>query len=207
MIYIYIFVTIGPILDDRLKEKFLKPLNSLSCVCVCLSVCPSVRGLQNTPFNIWTLGHEKKRLFFFSKFSFYALYCHFSFFPPYITLVNFGFQATGHSFSPRNDVISGLRKPCRNWRLLRFLKIPLNSMEFVRVFRSHQKSQAHDILGLGQIWANIKHNGARFSIFLILRGRGGPIWSSVKNPLDMEYGVFRRHQKSQGHEILSLGPT
>ena len=36
---------------------------------------------------------------------------------------------------------------------------------FVRVFRSHQKSQGHEILALGLIWANLKHDGARFSKF------------------------------------------
>ena len=36
---------------------------------------------------------------------------------------------------------------------------------FVRVFRSHQKSQAHDILALGLIWANLKHDEAQFSKF------------------------------------------
>ena len=36
---------------------------------------------------------------------------------------------------------------------------------FVRVFRSHQKSQAHEILALGLIWANLKHVEARFLKF------------------------------------------
>ena len=36
------FFNIRPILDDRLKEK---SLNSLLCLCVCLSV----EGLQSTP--------------------------------------------------------------------------------------------------------------------------------------------------------------
>ena len=31
---------------------------------------------------------------------------------------------------------------------------------FVRVFRSHQKSQAHEILALDLIWANLKHDEA-----------------------------------------------
>ena len=46
----------------------------------------------------------------FSKFSFVTLFMDIFRFFPYITLVNFGFQATGHSFSPRN-VIFGLREP------------------------------------------------------------------------------------------------
>ena len=40
----------------------------------------------------------------------------------------------------------------------------------VHVFRSHQKSQGHEILALGLIWANLKHDEARFSKFWILRG-------------------------------------
>ena len=48
----------GPILDDRLKEKILKPSKGVLCihfrVClsVCLCVCLSVRGLQSTPFDL-----------------------------------------------------------------------------------------------------------------------------------------------------------
>ena len=36
---------------------------------------------------------------------------------------------------------------------------------FVRVFRSHQKTQAHDILALGLLWPNLDHYEARFSKF------------------------------------------
>ena len=58
------------------------------------------------------------------KFSYLRFLWAFFDFCPYITFVNFLFQATGHSFSPRN-VIFGLREPCtkRNWRLLNCLKI------------------------------------------------------------------------------------
>ena len=48
---------IGPILDDRLKEKILKPgKGALSSQAVCLSVsfCLSARGLQSTPFELGT---------------------------------------------------------------------------------------------------------------------------------------------------------
>ena len=38
-----------------------------------------------------------------------------------------------------------------------------------RVFRSHQKSQCREILALGLIWANLKHDEARFSKFWFLR--------------------------------------
>ena len=40
----------------------------------------------------------------------------------------------------------------------------------VRVFRSHQKSKGHEILALGLIWTNLKHDEARFSKFWFLRG-------------------------------------
>ena len=36
---------------------------------------------------------------------------------------------------------------------------------FVHVFRSYKKSQFHEILTLGLIWANLKHDDARFSKF------------------------------------------
>ena len=39
----------------------------------------------------------------------------------------------------------------------------------VRVFQSHQKSQGHEILALGLIWANVDHYEARFSKFWFLR--------------------------------------
>ena len=47
----------------------------------------------------------------------------------------------------------------------------------VHVFLSHQKSQLHEILALGLIWANLKHDEARFSKFSFLRGV--PVVSSV----------------------------
>ena len=37
------------------------------------------------------------------------------------------------------------------------------------VFLSHQKSQLHEILAQGVIWANLKHDEARFSKFWFLR--------------------------------------
>ena len=57
------FSGIGPILDDRLKEKILKPWKGAHsshsvCPCVRVSVCPSVRvsvrGLQVTSFDLVT---------------------------------------------------------------------------------------------------------------------------------------------------------
>ena len=40
--------------------------------------------------------------------------------------------------------------------------IPGNRIDFVHIFRSHQKSQVHEILALGLIWASLKHDEARF---------------------------------------------
>ena len=64
---------IGPILDHRLKEIFLKgcPLYSLLCVSVCLSA----RGLPIT-----VEDHEKETFYlvFFEIFIFTAFYWHFS---------------------------------------------------------------------------------------------------------------------------------
>ena len=60
LIVFKIIKNIGPILDDRLKEKFLKPWKGVLCihfrvcVSVCVSVCLSVRGLQSTPYDLWT---------------------------------------------------------------------------------------------------------------------------------------------------------
>ena len=53
------YKVIGPILDDRLKKKILKPwkgaLSSHSvCVSVRPSVCPCVNNLQGTPFDLGT---------------------------------------------------------------------------------------------------------------------------------------------------------
>merc|ERR1711923_179415 len=93
----------------------------LVCLCVCLSVCLSVCA-QATGHTFWPRylifglsdpwDMRKKRIFFvFRNLHFYAFYRHFFDFFPYITLVNFWFQATRHSFSPRN-MIFGLREPC-----------------------------------------------------------------------------------------------
>ena len=114
---------IGPILDDRLKDKILKPWKGTISS---HSVCPSVRE-QDTPFSLRTyfLGRtilgtwEKKRIFCFFEIFILTLFIGIFRFFPYITLVNFCFQATGHGFSPRN-VMFGLREPCTiiNRRLL-----------------------------------------------------------------------------------------
>ena len=48
----------------------------------------------------------------------------------------------------------------------------------VHVFRSHQKSQGHEILALGLIWANLKHDEALFSKFW--HSTRVSMWSSVK---------------------------
>ena len=45
---------VGPIRDDRLKEKILKPWKGVLCINfrVCLSVCFSVRELLTTVFEL-----------------------------------------------------------------------------------------------------------------------------------------------------------
>ena len=127
---------IGPILDDRLKEKLLKPwkgaLSSHFRVCpsvcpsVCLSVCKHATGhtfsTRNLFFGLndpWDM--RKKRIFLFFEIFIFSLFIGIFRFFPYITLVNFWFQASGHSLSTR-IVIFGLSKPCtiENWRLLNF---------------------------------------------------------------------------------------
>ena len=55
----------------------------------------------------------------------------------------------------------------------------------VRVFRSHQKSQGHEILALGLIWANLKHDEARFSKKKIISNfqqifNTGPFWAQIR---------------------------
>ena len=69
---------------------------------------------------------------------------------------------------------------------------------FVHVFRSHQKTQGHDILAQGLIWANLKHDEAQF-----LRGRV-PIWSCVKISHLVVHANFR-HLRTLAHENLALG--
>ena len=74
--------------------------------------------------SVWTNGYQKYNTMklFFEIFIFTLFIGIFRFFP-YITLVNFWFQASGHSFSPR-IVIFGLSEPCtiENWRLLKFFE-------------------------------------------------------------------------------------
>ena len=66
---------------------------------------------------------RKKRIFLFFEIFIFTLFIGIFRFFPYITLVNFWFQASGHSFSPR-IVIFGLSEPCtiENWRLLKFFE-------------------------------------------------------------------------------------
>ena len=128
---------IGPILDERLKGKILKPWKgALSSQSVCPSVCLSVRlsvceratGQTFWPRNLifglsdpWDM--RKKRIFLFFEIFIFTLFIGIFRFFPYITIVNFWFQASGHSFSPR-IVIFGLSEPCtiENWRLLTFFE-------------------------------------------------------------------------------------
>ena len=125
---------IEPILNDRLKEKFLKPWKGVLCIHfrVCLSVCVCVctwatehtfwhRNVIFGSSDPWDM--RKKRIFLFFEIFIFTLFIGIFRFFPYITLVFFCFQATGHSFSCRN-MIFGLREPCtiRNWRLLTFFE-------------------------------------------------------------------------------------
>ena len=101
---------IGPILDDRLKEKLLKPWKGALCFHfrVCPSVCLCVRNRAKEhifrPRNLifwlsdpWDM--RKKRIFLFFEIFIFTLFIGIFRFFPYITLVIFWFQATGHTFS------------------------------------------------------------------------------------------------------------
>ena len=103
-----------PILDDWLKEKFLKPwkgvLSIHFCVCVCVQATEHTFLPRNHIFGLndpWYM--RKEHIFFiFQNFHFYTYIGIFRFFFPKVTLVNFCFWATGHNVSPK-DVIFGLR--------------------------------------------------------------------------------------------------
>ena len=110
---------IAPILDDRLKEKSWNPERVPTVVTlsvrlsVRLSVCKHATGhtfsTKNLIFglnNPWDM--RKKRIFLFFEIFIFSLFIGIFRFFPYITLVNFWFQASGHSFLPRN-LILGLR--------------------------------------------------------------------------------------------------
>ena len=108
-------------------------------VCVCLSVCLCVcnRATEHTfwPRNLifglndpWDM--RKKSNFLFFEIFIFTLFIGIFRFLPYITLVNFWFQASGHSFSPR-IVMFGLSEPytIENWR--HFLKIQFFTVKWV----------------------------------------------------------------------------
>ena len=117
----------GPFLDDRLKEKNPETLKECSLYSLsCLSVCVRATGHTFWPRNLifglsdpWDM--RKKRIFLFFEIFIFTLFIGIFRLLPYITQIFYFFQATGHSFSPRN-VIFGLREPCTigNWRLLIF---------------------------------------------------------------------------------------
>ena len=97
-------------------------------VSVCVSVRSRATGHTFWPRNLifglsdpWDM--RKKRIFLFFEIFIFTLFIGIFRFFPYITLVNFWFQASGHSFSPR-IVIFGLSEPCtiENWRLLKFFE-------------------------------------------------------------------------------------
>ena len=81
-----------------------------------MSVCARATGHTFWPRNLifglsdpWDM--RKKRIFLFFEIFIFTLFIGIFRFFPYITLVNFWFQASGHSFSPR-IVIFGLSEPC-----------------------------------------------------------------------------------------------
>ena len=67
------------------------------------------------------------------------------------------------------------------------------SVCLLSVFQSHQKSQGHEMLGLGLIWANLDHYEARF--FEILISKGDPIWPSVKKSTGCRIKLSSRFPK------------
>ena len=86
---------IGPILDDRLKEKILKPWKgALSSHSVCVSVCERATGHTfwhgNLIFGLsdpWDM--RKKHIFLFFEIFIFTLFIGIFRFFPYITLVIF----------------------------------------------------------------------------------------------------------------------
>ena len=120
----FIFCSIGPILNDSLREKFIARYSlSRACVCVFAGYRAHLLTYEPNLWVKWSMGHKENTHFFvFRNFHFYAFYWHFSIFSLYNTSI-FCFQATGHSFSCRN-MIFGLREPCTigNWRLLTFFE-------------------------------------------------------------------------------------
>ena len=76
---------------------------------------------RNLIFGLSDPCDMRKKTLFFSKFSFLPFLLAFFDVFPYITLVSFGFHATGHRFPPRN-MIFRVREPCTftKWRLLIF---------------------------------------------------------------------------------------
>ena len=65
-----------------------------------------------------------------------------------------------------------------------------------KIFQSHQKSQGHDILALGLIWANLDHYETRFSKFLFLRGSPyGPV-VKIRWISDKTLSAFSKAKKS-----------
>ena len=122
-----------------LFQNALSYVSAMSYVFTFVSVCLSVRAtehtfwLSNLIFGLsdpWDM--RKKSIFLFFEIFIFTLFIGIFRFFPYITLVNFLFQATGHSFSPRN-VIFGLREPCtiRNWR--RFISFENYKLQLLRL--------------------------------------------------------------------------
>ena len=72
----------------------------------------------------------------------------------------------------KSDLVSGYTRAGARVRIAIYtyktwiLSVCLSVCLF-RVFRSHQKSQSHEILALGLIWANLKHDEDRSFKFFI----------------------------------------
>ena len=110
----------GPILDDRLKGKFLKPWKGVLCVHfrVCPSVCPRATGhiFRHRPRNLFFWSNDpwdmrKKHIFlvFFLEIFIFTLFMGIFRFFSYI-IVHFCFQATSHNFWPRDVIYVGQLK-------------------------------------------------------------------------------------------------
>ena len=108
--YVTMYYDVGPILDNRLKENSWNPERVPSVVSF-VSVCPSVRPClcaRGTDHIFWVRNIifessdpwnvRKKRIFLFFEIFIFTLFIGIFRFFPYITLVNFWFQATGNIF-------------------------------------------------------------------------------------------------------------
>ena len=102
---------IGPILDDRLKEEFLKPWKGVLCIhfrgslsmhlCVCSRATEHIFWPRNLIFWFeWSLGHEKETHFFFEILIFTSSVGYSKFSRFFLELVHsFHFSGCSHIFN------------------------------------------------------------------------------------------------------------